>query len=232
MADTARMSIPYPERGENPFFDTFESMVQALDAHDFAAFEDRNLFVVDGGNWSWSLASGTLTWGSTLRITTPSTGLLQSLAAGSVTLDDGEMLVVDVSRGAASAVTLSASVVSVLDPPTDSALVIAIRSGSKVYFRNGRVITDGSTLAIFEGEVGSGGGGGGGTDHRDYFTGDGATTAFVLSSVPDAACIPMVFLQGVLLEEGMGADYTIAGANLTFTVAPALAQRVQVRYWT
>ncbi len=228
MPQTTRMGVPYPNADEDPWYDSFVAAMAAIDGSLFAAFEDRNLFVTHGGTVSWDATTSSLVIGSTLYVTVPSTGQRQSLAAATWGLADGEMLVVFISRGATAASSLTGSVAPSVDP-ADAALVLAIRAGNKVYFRNGRVLETGDSAEIFEGETGAGGGGGG-TDRVDYFTGDGATVAFVLAHTPAAGCLPLIFVQGLLYEAA--ADYTIAGTTVTFSVAPILGQRVQARYWT
>ncbi|CAB4203531.1 hypothetical protein UFOVP1382_145 [uncultured Caudovirales phage] len=227
MPQTTRMGIPYPKADEDPWYDNFVAAMAAIDGSFFASFEDRNLFVTHGGTVAWDATTSSLSVGSTLYVTVPSTGQRQSLAAATWSLADGEMLVVYISRGATEASALMAAVMPSVDP-ADAALVLAIRAGNKVYFRNGRVLETGDSAQVFEGETG--GGGGAVVDRVDYFTGDGATVAFVLAHLPAADCLPFIFVQGLLYEAT--ADYTIVGTTVTFAVAPILGQRVQIRYWT
>ncbi len=229
MPTTPRMRMTLPEPDKDPWYDMFVAMMASIDAHLFAAFEDRNLFVTHGGAATWDLASQALTFDATLYVTAPSTGQRQSLAAATWTLADGEMLAVDVARGTTAASSLTGWTSQAADAANDSTLVLALRAGSKIYFRNGRALEDGDSIQIFEGSM-AGGGGGGGVDRVNHFTGNGSTAAFVLASTPDGDCLPMVFVQGVLYEET--ADYAIVGDTVTFTTAPVAGQRIQIRYWT
>ena len=224
---SARTSIPYPDEYSEEWYSVFEQLIEALDGHHFAGFEDRNLFYSGGGTWAWDATSGLLSWSGTLRLNTPSTGLPQDLVAGAITLVDGEMLVVDVTRGATVATSLSAGVDNVLNPD-DAVLALCLRSGSKLYFRNGVILADGASLDVFET----------GTftarpvDSREYFIATPGQVLFTLSLTPDADCIPMVFVQGVLAIEGAGDDYQISGSDVTFNVAVTTSERVTVHYWT
>ena len=227
MPYTARMDIPYPAKGDEEWFPTWESLIIALDGHHFAAFEDRNLFFTGGGTWSWDASSDTLTWDGVLRLNTPSTGMPQDLAAGSQTLVDGDMLVFDVSRGASAPVALTGASDAVLSPD-DAVVALCIRSGDKLYFRNGVVLSSGGSYQVFDdGAVPLRP-----VDRRDVFIAVAGQTTFAMSSLPDADSIPMVFRQGVLQAEGAGDDYTISGSDVVFNAAVAAGDRVEVRYWT
>lgn len=69
----------------------------------------------------------------------------------------------------------------------------------------------------------------------DFFTGDGSTVNFTLTNGTITASNLVDALQnGVLVEEGGGADYTRnAGANrLTWSVAPPNNARIRIRVWS
>lgn len=51
---------------------------------------------------------------------------------------------------------------------------------------------------------------------------NGSNAVFVFTAAPVA-----VFLNGILQEEGAGADFTISGATVTFNFAPANNDRVR-----
>lgn len=83
----------------------------------------------------------------------------------------------------------------------------------------------------------SGGGGGSSGVPTQVFAGAGGTivgaingvnTAFTLPSVPTSAGSVEVFLDGLFQRQGI--DYTIAGANITFAVAPNFGQFLDVFY--
>lgn len=61
---------------------------------------------------------------------------------------------------------------------------------------------------------------------KDSFTGDGSTAAYVLSLSPVSANNILVFVGNVYQEPTI--NYTLAGAVLTFTSAPPLAQNIVV----
>lgn len=68
-----------------------------------------------------------------------------------------------------------------------------------------------------------------GTANVDTFTGDGVTVDFALSENPGTLANLDVSVNGATLVPGV--DYTwISGVTLTFTVAPAVADEILVRY--
>jgi hypothetical protein len=59
---------------------------------------------------------------------------------------------------------------------------------------------------------------------------NGSNTDFVLTATPVSGK-EMVYLNGILQESGSGNDYTISTATITFSTAPATADKVRVTYW-
>lgn len=57
---------------------------------------------------------------------------------------------------------------------------------------------------------------------------NGVNTAYTLAFTPVYSSTVSVFLNGLLQTQGV--DYTISGANITMTVAPALAQILKANY--
>jgi hypothetical protein len=220
------MSIPYPSQYAEEWFATWQSMMSSLDGHHFAAFEDRNLFALGGGTWTFNASTGVVTWSAGLVFGTPSTGNAQTLASGSKALEDGEMLTVDLSRGASTSVTLAATVDTVIAPNV-ATVAICIRYGDRLYFRNGAVLVDGASLAVF-----SGGSVSRPVDRRDVFTATAGQTTFVPTYTPDANSIPMVIRSGVVMVDGSSNDYQIVSGNVVFNYGVPVGQLVQVRYWT
>lgn len=61
-------------------------------------------------------------------------------------------------------------------------------------------------------------------------TPNGTLTAFTLANVPSPATSLGVFKNGQLLQVGTGNDYTVAGAVVTFSVAPLATDNLQASY--
>jgi len=59
---------------------------------------------------------------------------------------------------------------------------------------------------------------------------NGTNTAFTLAFTPVASISVRLFLDGLLLNQGAGLDYTISGATITMITAPALGQVLRAVY--
>ena len=70
------------------------------------------------------------------------------------------------------------------------------------------------------------------TVYTNTFTGDGSTSAFTLSQTPSSASELDIFIGGQRLlltsEDGSTINYSVSGANVTFTTAPAYAAQVKI----
>jgi hypothetical protein len=142
------MGWPYPDFRKDPWFEQIKALFQAQDASVFATREDRNLVIMGGGTVSFDAATGVLTWGAALELNASITGFLWTIAAGNITLEEGEVMYVDLARAPTANVAVVASKASKV-PPTDAAVMFAIRHGSRVYFRDGKVLNDGDSLPLF-----------------------------------------------------------------------------------
>jgi hypothetical protein len=136
---TSRMQFPYPSRNQEPYFDVMESFFSALDTAVYATREDRSLIIQAGGPLLFTASTGVLSWGSSIEILAPITGFQWVITAGQVTLDDGQLFYVELPR-APSGNTAVSAVVATQAPSSNLAMVLGIRRGDKVYFRNGSVL--------------------------------------------------------------------------------------------
>jgi hypothetical protein len=62
---------------------------------------------------------------------------------------------------------------------------------------------------------------------------NGTNASFSLASQPAAAFAIILTLDGTVLQQGSGLDYTISGTTnqtITFTTAPALGQKIYAYY--
>ena len=141
MANSPRLGWPYPDKDQDPFYDTFVSMVTAIDSSVYATREDRQTIFWGGGTVSFS--APTLTWTSPFNILAGPTGFQWNIAAGSISVTEGSVIWVNLNRAPTQNTTLTLNV-GVQVPATDNALVIGVCSGSNFYFRNGMAIASGS----------------------------------------------------------------------------------------
>ena len=158
MANTPRMNWPFPNEDDAPWYERLKAFVQSQDASGYAAREDRQIVLAGGGTVLWSATGGALTWSDTIQVVSPITGFLLNIAAGSVTLGDGQVLYVPLVRAPTRTQTVSVAVSNQV-PPTDTDMLLAVRVGTQVYWRNGLLMNDGDSYTdVGAGQPGAGAG--------------------------------------------------------------------------
>ncbi len=148
MPQTSKMQWIYPSEDQNPWFDIFARMIAQIDQSAYARLEDSSFIIMGGGTIDWDLSTSTLTWSSAIEIIEVQTAGIFSIAAGSLTLTEGAIFYVNVSRGTTGTIAVTARKANTL-PTNDDSICIAIRRDDKIYFRNGRVFVDGYAGAIY-----------------------------------------------------------------------------------
>lgn len=152
MPMTPRNSWPTPAENQDPFFDDFLAMVDAIDASVFAVKETSNLVLMGGGDITFSAGLGTVSWSSDIVVQAATTGFTSAIpgtrTGGTVSLDELQFLYVQLTRAPQSTQSLAPKVGSKLDPGDDY-LVLAYRYQNKIYWRNGTVQSDGESITDF-----------------------------------------------------------------------------------
>jgi hypothetical protein len=233
------MTWPYPAENQDPWFDAFVGLIIAIDYSGYAAREDRNIILMGGGIISFDAALNTLSWASPIVLLAPNTGFLWTIPAGSVTLFDGRLLYVDLVRAPTAPTTLL-PLVSNQVPSSDTAFLLAVRRGSRVFWRNGAVSVDGVPSAVID-DGGPSGGGGSATPAFDRYVGTGALFDFDLTNFVAPLKHPgvLVHRNGLLLDQtalpATVDEYVVNNVGLvtrvTFGAAPAVTDRIFVTYW-
>lgn len=59
---------------------------------------------------------------------------------------------------------------------------------------------------------------------------NGSNTSFTLANTPGASATVILHLDGMVLTQGAGKDYTLSGSTITMAVAPALGQSLWAVY--
>lgn len=206
MPNSTRMGWPYPDTLQDPWFDIFVEMVAAIDADTFAAREDRNVWLGGGGTVTFS--TGTLSWSEDLVVFNNETGFQQTIPAGNVVLEDGQLFYVEIVRRPTSNKVLTAQVGTSV-PSSTNAMAIAVRYGDAVFWRHGAKIANGESFDIFQG----GGGGGGGGGDGDTYAMAATTVVADGSSATEELTLGRVTYAGSLI--GLSVDLTepvIAGS--------------------
>jgi len=157
MPNSPRMNWPYPAENVSQWYETFRNLIEAMDSSGFASREDRHLILSGGGVVTWDGASGSLDWTGTINIISPITGFQVQIAAASVSLSEGQILYVSLTRAPTRIVSVSVSVAGQV-PNDDVAITLAIRIGTRVYFRNGLLLDSGESVTNLGAKQGGGGG--------------------------------------------------------------------------
>jgi hypothetical protein len=158
MPITGKCRWTYPEKYSVEWYEVFGSLLTEQDEAVYAAREDRNLLIMAECEFSFVSGTGEVSWDASIDILGPTTGKVGTIGADTAVLLDGEMLVVPLVRSPQDDLLLSVEVVervtdSVGGIPLDqdSVLVLAIRRGASVFFRNGIVLHDGDACQVFSG---------------------------------------------------------------------------------
>ena len=147
MSESSRMDWPYPGRDDDPWYDKFDDLIQALDVSGYASREDRSLLLSGGGTITWTLGTSTLSWTAPIVFSDPLTGFLLSIAAGSVVMANGQVFYTTLVRQPLQNQSISAVVANQIPgaPDGDNTIAIAVRIGDRIYFRTGFSLADGES---------------------------------------------------------------------------------------
>lgn len=208
MATSPLMGWPYPEENQDPFFDAFAAFVAAQDASVFALKEDRDFLIMKGGTVAFTASSGLLTWSQPIEFNSAVTGFKWTLPAGSVNLSDGDYLYITLPHNPTTNLNVASGVGQTLPKADiDNPIVLGLRNGDRVYFRDGKVLLDGQSLTLFAQMPGGGGGGVGspGEKWRENIA--------IAISDENSSLTPKVMGAFPIDSD----DYTLSGTNKTFT---------------
>jgi hypothetical protein len=153
---TPRMQWPYPAEDQDPWYDDYVNNLAAADASGYAAREDRNLALAAGGEFTFTAATGVVTWSAPLEILSPLTAVVLTLPAGSVTLAAGVFGWVNLPRAPTQATALEVRTGPSV-PSSDGALLLFVRRSDRVYVRGAKVLNDGDALTLFASNPGGNG---------------------------------------------------------------------------
>jgi hypothetical protein len=153
---TPRLLIPYPDDNTAPWDSVFEAMVLAIDSSLYVPREDRNIIIFGGGTVAFNATTGLLSWSADIALLSAVTGYKWIVPTGSITLNDGQLFYITVARAPQTNTTNTPTVGSNTpnQPSGDNQVLIGIRVGSNVHFRDGFVIGDGQSQVLFDGTGG------------------------------------------------------------------------------
>jgi hypothetical protein len=157
MATSSRLLLPYPDPSQNPWGSTFVSLINAIDASLYTPREDRNIIMSGGGTMTFTASTGVLTWSAPINLFASVTGFNWSIPTndvnpGSVTLQDGQLFYITVARAPQNNTSYAPIVGSYTpnQPNGDNQILIGIRIGSVIHFRDGFLISDGESTFVFD----------------------------------------------------------------------------------
>lgn len=197
---------------------------------------DKQLVIVGaGGVPAYQDMSGDVTIGNTGITAIGATKVLDSMInddvatglAGTGLSASTGVMAVDLQEVAEVAITVADDYVVLLDGGISGATkkekwadIITAIAGSGLTATSGVLSADAITDNIIEADI----------LFEDESTNcNGSQTAFTLASSPVANSV-MVFLNGLIQQEGSGKDYTISGTTITFATAPASGDILLVHY--
>jgi len=157
MPTTPRMNWPYPPENTESWFEAFQTFVEAMDTSGFAAREDRHIILSGGNVVSWDGVTGTLQWTGTINLLSPITGFQVQIEAATVTVADGQVVYAILTRAPTRIVTVEAQIAGQV-PNTDVAMALAMRVGTRIYWRNGLLLDSGESVTNLGSKQGGGGG--------------------------------------------------------------------------
>lgn len=215
-----RMQWPHPSENEDPFWESFLAFIRAMDASGFAAREDRNLLIMGGGTVSWIAGTGTLSWTSPIEFLSPNTGFLNQVPAGNVVILDGQVVRGNLARALGQNASMSVGAAGIA-ANNDNSVVLCIRRGSRIYWRNGLLMGDGDTVT----NIGSSQGVGSTTLAGDATGPSGANTVERIRNIPVDPTVPVAG-QALSLVGGAW-KATSLGGDVSGSVAAAIVARLR-----
>lgn len=144
------MAWPFPAKDSDPWYERFESMVTAVDSSGYAHREDRHTRISGAGTVSFNAGTNGVSWTEDIEIMSPISGFKITVPAASLSVEDGEVVYVNLTRFPTGNVSTSAAVAAQA-PNTDDAYVLLVRNGLAIYWVNGAKVADGESKGLFGG---------------------------------------------------------------------------------
>jgi len=164
---TPRLNYTFPDLLENDWFNDIVAFFIAVDANNWASSEDQNLTIHGAGTINFSAGGNSLSWTAPILTQTGAVGITWSLPAGTVTVNDGQILWIQVDR--TTLVTNPTALRTVAPNVTNTLLtgqgqspqdlvVLGFRDGSNFYWRNGTIVAAGTPSTCLSSPTGGGAG--------------------------------------------------------------------------
>lgn len=135
MPQTPNFLWDYPAEEQEPWFDVQEAFFKNLEKAVYSLHENRNTVLAGGGTIAFAVPP-TFTWSAAIELLNLVTGKITTIASGSISINDGEILYVDVTRPLLVSATATLSKTTALGNDLNKQMV-GVRRGAKVYLING-----------------------------------------------------------------------------------------------
>jgi hypothetical protein len=135
MPTTPFLSLPFPARDQDPWYDTFEAFVQGVDSFGLNVRDHRNLLLLGGGTITWS-AGFELTWTAPIQVRHLLKGGLTGtvpVPIESIFLNDGELLYLRIVNAPTQNYQPTLEIAMGPLPQRDNALALAYRFGDTLW---------------------------------------------------------------------------------------------------
>lgn len=143
MPNTNRMGWTYPTEYQVPYYNLIETFYSNIDLSVYALREDNHLVLTNstpaGVTLSDAPSIDTFAWTADFILLNMLTGGTITISAGSIILEDGKILAIDVSRPITGNSVKTFSVENTIGSD-ENKIWIAVRRGTLVYLRNGTQI--------------------------------------------------------------------------------------------
>ena len=146
MANTPILNIPYPDEGQEEFYDSFVSMMREIERITLMNKLQTSLFLGGGGTVTFTSGTSVLQWTDDFVIPVPHYGQKITVENGPIsgvrqaTLPDGAMLILEIPYTMNNDITTDFLQVTQLDRLNHQQCVFAVRIGDKVHLRGAGVI--------------------------------------------------------------------------------------------
>jgi len=135
--------IPYPEEKEDPFFESFQSMVKSIDSKIYGLLASAGNIVIPPNNINWDASQSLLTWDSDFIVPILSTNrkLFVRFGPDQITrtaiIADGEKLIIVAKLTSNEDIVANLQVISNEVPWEDGLFILGMRSGNGLYMNIG-----------------------------------------------------------------------------------------------
>jgi hypothetical protein len=135
MPNTPNFDWEYPAEEQDPWYSVRETFDKSIEKAIYSLHENRNTIFAGGGTIAFAVPP-TFTWSADIELLNLVTGKITTIVAGSISVNDGEVLYVDVTRPLLANATATIQKATTIGKDLNRQL-IGVRRGSKIYLING-----------------------------------------------------------------------------------------------